>query len=81
MFTLYPGMSLVRNIGHDGLGTHSDRTDVFNVQLAAKMVPVTRIKIIEDGLAREAFKKFLRDTNARDFFSRVMRKLRRKKPL
>ena len=42
MFTLYPGRSLVQNIGGDGQGTNVGTTDLFDVVLADSPVLVER---------------------------------------
>lgn len=43
--TLYPGQSLVKNIGNDQSGIHSIATDIFDVKLATKPVHVGNIRI------------------------------------
>jgi len=47
-FTLYPGVSLVRNIGHDGSGVHCGKSKFYDVVLADRMVKVCSIPILED---------------------------------
>ena len=59
MLTLYPGKSLVQNIGHDGTGIHSARTDYLSVDLCNEEVSILRLAIEENVHARTAFKKFL----------------------
>jgi hypothetical protein len=73
MLTLYPGRSLVVNIGQDSSGTHSKSTIAFDGDLAERAVVVARIPLIASNAAREAFKRFLRPSLAR----RVGRALRR----
>lgn len=60
MLTLYPGRSLVQNIGNDASGTHCAATDRFTVEAGGQAVRVERIPLIEDAQAREAFARFLR---------------------
>ena len=60
MYTLYPGISLVRNIGMDGSGRHSRRSRAFEGSLASGPVSVPRIPVIENQVAREAFADFFR---------------------
>jgi hypothetical protein len=60
MLTLYPGRSLVRNIGNDASGTHSKSTDEFDVDLDSVHVPVQPIPLAENTSARDAFIRFLR---------------------
>ena len=59
MLTLYPGKSLVQNIGHDGSGVHSAKASYLNVSLCNEKVTINNIKISEDSYARNQFKKFL----------------------
>jgi hypothetical protein len=59
MLTLYPGKSLVQNIGHDGTGIHSARTDYLMVDLCNEEVFIHRLVINESVYARSVFKKFL----------------------
>jgi hypothetical protein len=57
--TLYPGRSLVHNIGNDSSGTHSKATRLFDVELPQREVAVERIALDPSPQAREAFKRFL----------------------
>jgi hypothetical protein len=57
--TLYPGQSLVKNIGHDASGTHCGVSNVYNVELATSEVNV-ETEIIPDQQAYLAFSGFLR---------------------
>lgn len=56
---LYPGKSLVLNIGNDGTGTHSlETTTLFDGEMAALPIRVERQDVVECETAREAFKRF-----------------------
>lgn len=55
---LYPRQSMVQNIGTDGSGTHSDRDDVYHVELATQKVKYFPKEIVENGKAYEAIKYF-----------------------
>jgi hypothetical protein len=57
--TLYPGRSLVLNIGIDGSGTHREATDIFSGNLAGHPVEVGGIPITENLQARTAVVRFL----------------------
>ena len=46
--SLYPGTSLVKNIGHDGSGLHCDITDIFDVQLSTKSISIIKIPISQN---------------------------------
>lgn len=56
---LYPNISLVRNIGHDGSGTHSGTGKDFEVPDLQVAVPVKPIPITESAEGRRAITKFL----------------------
>ena len=58
--TLYPGRSLVRNIGTDGSGTHVGKTDAFDDALAMEAPDLSCLNITESQAAREAFETFFR---------------------
>ena len=59
MLTLYPGKSVVNNIGVDGSGTHCAPTDHFSQILQIDRVRVERQVLIENTYAAGAFAKFL----------------------
>ena len=59
MLTLYPGRSLVNNIGTDDSGTHCATTDHFSLVVTATPVEVSRIELLECELARKSFSRFL----------------------
>ena len=56
--TLYPGRSLVRNIGNDASGTHCGYSCRLDVDLSLKPVRVGDIPIEENHLARSALENF-----------------------
>lgn len=58
--TLYPGKSLVKNIGCDCSGTHFGATDKFDTDVSNESVKIGLIPIEVNQQAREAFKKFFR---------------------
>lgn len=60
MYTLYPGRSLVDNIGNDSSGTHCSTTDAFRVQPTDRKVPVTSQAVREHEGARTAVEKYFR---------------------
>lgn len=62
MLTLYPGKSLVRNIGLDGSGEHCDVSDVFDSVLFEDELKVNRIDCLESREARTAFADFFRSS-------------------
>lgn len=60
--TLYPGRSLVKQIGMDGSGTHCGENTVFNVQLVEVPINVQKIQMEETLIARKIFTNYFRYT-------------------
>ncbi len=58
--TLYPGVSLVRNIGLDNTGTHCSTAEHLAVKLADRPVHVQVADVAPSAAARLAFERFLR---------------------
>jgi hypothetical protein len=61
--TLYPGKSLVQNIGLDNSGTHCEKSEDFRIVLGEKIQVIEDMVIEESVLARNAFKHFFNDLN------------------
>jgi hypothetical protein len=75
MLTLYPGRSLVNNIGIDGSGTHSGVLDLYQGALADVPVKVEPIELAENPVAREAFRRYFASTHP-PAPNRVLRRLK-----
>jgi len=73
--TLYPGKSLVRNIGNDGTGTHSGSTDFYSADVSDSPIDVAVIPVEESDQAFALFELFFR-RNSGSFFRRVTKKLK-----
>ncbi len=58
--TLYPGTSLVKNIGFDGTGTHSSDTNIFGNYVSTEKITLKKIAIEESRIGRQTFKKFFK---------------------
>jgi hypothetical protein len=58
--TLYPGISLVQNIGNDSSGTHCGNTDAFAGKIAEQPVQVGGIPVVASGLAYEAVSRYFK---------------------
>jgi len=56
MYTLYPGASLARNIGHDGSGTHGGASGAYEVPLASTCPPMERLAARTDPAGYRAFR-------------------------
>ena len=64
MLTLYPGKSLVRNIGFDSSGTHCDLETVYDVELVAgEHVNIARIPCSENIKMRNCYVDFHRGSH------------------
>jgi hypothetical protein len=60
--TLYPGTSLLHNIGNDGEGTHSRKTAKFDVSLADSPVLLKALHAAENAEAALAVRRYFRST-------------------
>jgi hypothetical protein len=74
--SLYPGASLVRNIGFDGTGTHSSATAEFEVEPARDPIRVSRVPVEESAQARAALIRYYR-SRKRNIFGRLAGRLGR----
>ncbi len=77
MLTLYPGRSLVENIGMDGSGTHGSVSRAFEVLLAEAPVDVQRIVVAESTFAREAFARYFERNRRRGVGGRTWLRLKK----
>lgn len=60
MLTLYPGRSLVNNIGHDDTGTHSGMTNKYESILSVEPIEIEDIKVEVSKTAYSSFSKFMK---------------------
>jgi hypothetical protein len=74
--TLYPGRSLVRNVGLDASGTHCGQSDSFRVRLAERPVKVESQPLEENPRARGAFEAYFRRQRHPSFFRELRVRLR-----
>ena len=58
LLTLYPGRSLVANIGNDSSGTHCGSTDAMGQGVSSEPVRVDAIAVEPSARAHEAFARF-----------------------
>jgi len=75
--TLNPSTSLVHNIGNDGSGVHSNKEDMYHVQMAKKAVTHFPSEIKEDQQAYLAIKHFLQNRKG-NLWQRAIRFLKQK---
>jgi len=78
MYCLYPGISLVKNIGMDGTGVHSENSGKWDVELAKNRISVEQITVSVNKSAREKFIEYFRSNEGdkKTFFSKGMRKIK-----
>lgn len=60
MYCLYPGTSLVQNIGTDGSGTHSGNSKTWEVVLTDKEIAVKKIEAEQNAKGYSAFKTYFK---------------------
>jgi hypothetical protein len=58
--TLYPGNSLIQNIGLDETGTHSGKSTLFETKITNWQPDFSYIKIEENRIAHRAFEKYFK---------------------
>jgi hypothetical protein len=73
--TLYPGQSLVRNIGNDRSGTHCGDSDTYDVGLSAKPIDLRDVPVVPSFAGRTAFEAFFRGSQGR-MGSKILRHLK-----
>ena len=77
--TLYPGRSLVQNIGHDSSGEHCETSEKFNTALSMTPIRINDIAIEDSREGRVAFTDFFRGHHSltRNIFTKIFHKLTR----
>lgn len=71
--TLYPGRSLVRNIGNDNSGTHCGESADWDAKLSQTPIDLNNVGIEPSQEGRQAFENFFRQRET-GLLGRVMRK-------
>ncbi len=79
--TLYPGCSLVHNIGNDSSGIHCGSTNVFGEDVSSNAIKMREIEINENDGARKEFEAFFASIRIKPTWQerlkrRVFRRLR-----
>lgn len=74
--TLFPGRSLVNNIGHDDSGIHCGKTDRYDVALACKPINVSQIPLKEDLAVRSNLGEFFKRCRQGHILDRIIGLLR-----
>jgi hypothetical protein len=74
--TLYPGRSLVHNIGNDSSGTHCGDSDSMDAKLSETKIDLNNFAVEPSQMGREAFENFFRQSQKK-LLHRLLRKARR----
>jgi hypothetical protein len=74
-YCLYPGVSLVQNIGNDGSGTHAEASDRYKSDLANERIRVVSIPVQDHIGARELVKAYFRSITGKPGFTKRMKAL------
>lgn len=72
--TLYPGRSLVHNIGNDNSGTHCGNSAVHDIELSRTPINLNNIEVKPSEEAHHAFKLFFRKIRG-GFWRRLVRRI------
>lgn len=73
--TLYPGRSLLRNIGNDDSGTHCRKSDSLDIELSQTPINLSGITVESSQDGRYAFEVFFRQQHT-PLLQRLTRKVR-----
>jgi len=63
--TLYPGRSLVQNIGNDSSGTHCSNTSIHDSVLSSTAINFIGIEVKPSMIGHAAFERFFRQSNSK----------------
>lgn len=77
MLSLYPGRSLIQNIGFDGTGTHCSETNIYYTLLAESPIQICDIEVVVNRNALNGMMRFYRG-NRYNLFKRGKNYLQRK---
>lgn len=75
--TLYPGKSLVNNIGLDGSGEHCGVSKMLDSEISNDMICVRPIEVEELSCVREEVRKFFMSNKKNKFYLRLSNVLRK----
>ena len=75
MLTLYPGISLVNNIGHDKTGVHGTQAKFYETKISTREIRIGGIKIKENPDAKAIIAEYFRSLKP-PFWKRILRKAR-----
>lgn len=70
---LYPGKSLVQNIGFEGDGVHSAKENYYDASLSEKAIIVSLLPVEECSIALKALMQFYKKINRANLIQRIKR--------
>lgn len=79
--TLYPGISLIQNIGIDGSGTHSGISEKYNVNFKGKEINLNKQEVKESKEAKKIIAEYFNELSSIhkvSFFKRITNRLKKK---
>jgi hypothetical protein len=65
-YTLYPGISFVKNIGIDGSGTHCGDIDLYKIEFSNVYKPVLSMEVCDCAKARKIVTQYFNTTQKRN---------------
>jgi len=74
--TLYPGVSLINNIGNDGTGVHCGYTNHFDCEVSKHPIEIKQIAVTENEEVRRRVEEYLRNLR-KPIVNRIKNKIRR----
>lgn len=76
--TLYPGKSLVRDIGWDNTGDNCEVNEAFNVELCLEPISLDGIEVAHNEQGYKAFKDFFISLNGWSNFKRLRKRFKKR---
>lgn len=73
--TLYPGRSLVHNIGNDSSGTHCGDSDTHDAELSSTPIDLSRVQVTPSTEGRTTFEAFFRQAQG-NLSTRLLQRLK-----
>jgi hypothetical protein len=73
--TLYPGRSLVQNIGNDSTGVHCNSVTSYDTMLSSTPINLSALKVVPSEIGRSAFEHYFRQIQG-SFLNRVGRRIK-----
>jgi len=75
-YVLYPGTSLVQNLGFDETGTHGDRRKIFNTSLSQTPISIKEIPILQSEKGFKELQRFYKSIRLERIISRIRRTIK-----